>query len=124
MNIMRERKASICKNGHSESYTMELYEKYDGDLYCKICGSEILFACPSCNSHIVGKSYVEGIIDLTSFNLPNNCNKCGEAFPWNRTSKSKIRLPRIKMPLLKTIAYILSILGSILSIIVAVIVFI
>ena len=80
-----ERKAAICEKGHTSTFVMEINEDYDGDPFCKKCGSKVLTNCPSCKSHISGRSHYTGVIDGTPFTPSNNCGKCGKPYPWNNS---------------------------------------
>ncbi|QLH78508.1 DUF2321 domain-containing protein [Halosimplex rubrum] len=77
--------ARVCRNGHVKKVVAHpsarndnKWSVYEGNAYCGRCGEEIINKCECCDS----------LIGLQSdwnkdFNeLPNNCKKCGTAYPW------------------------------------------
>jgi hypothetical protein len=73
--------AQVCKNGHS------ITGRYNGSPalrqdFCSKCGQPTITKCEKCGESIRGKYIVAGIGDMTKFNPPSFCHKCGSAYPW------------------------------------------
>jgi predicted nucleotide-binding protein len=49
---------------------------------CSKCGAKTITACPKCNATIPGHKHYPGVAYVDSAPLPDYCNECGEAFPW------------------------------------------
>ncbi len=76
--------ALICLNGHvittnadNSSFTTP---------YCSKCGKKTISSCPNCQHQIDGKYEVQGILDLTGYDMtaPAFCPYCGKPYPWTQ----------------------------------------
>lgn len=92
-------KSAICKKGHLQESILKLNEKCLNK-FCQDCGSEIIDACPNCNSIIQGgilkvkkeidlyntdffnQRYYEKEYRIPTSYIPKYCHNCGKPYPW------------------------------------------
>lgn len=70
-----------CKNGHFKAD----YKRIKEGQVCEICGEPLMETCPSCGAVIQRWTYYGSVpicYKASSYELQDNCPKCGEAYPW------------------------------------------
>lgn len=69
----------VCLKGHliNSAY---IKRKQDNKKFCRTCGSETIISCRNCEAPIKGDQYLP-YYDINN-NIPNNCDECGDTFPW------------------------------------------
>lgn len=85
----------VCINGHQVTDSIINFPDHKKD-FCDKCGAKTISKCPKCNKDIRGHHYVDGVVGFRSANVPNNCDGCGEAFPWAEAQKQKAMNAAIK----------------------------
>lgn len=71
----------VCAKGHVITDMHDTYPVHRQD-FCLRCGSRTTTACPYCHEKIRGFYHVSGVIGGTHPNVPLNCHRCGEPYPW------------------------------------------
>ena len=93
--------AQICKNGHLRNADANTHSAKN-EMFCSICGAEVISACTNCNSPIRGAYYISKPIYSSSLShshikefknlkisssveVPAYCYKCGAPYPWTES---------------------------------------
>jgi hypothetical protein len=71
----------VCLNGHQITTSAGQFPTFRKD-YCSDCGAKTIDQCPDCKAHIQGH-YI-GSMSISAIPVPNNCHKCGTAYPWRQ----------------------------------------
>jgi len=71
----------VCLNGHQIDIAIHRFPSLIKE-YCPECGAKTIIKCPSCQEEILGKYFVDGVLDFEGTSVPKFCHKCGAAYPW------------------------------------------
>ncbi len=92
----------ICKRwGHKIT---EYYDSYptEREDFCQKCGSQTTYICLACKAKIRGYHHFEGVVGGRRVEVPLNCHKCGQPYPW----KTRLLLKKTGAVLIAPVKYI------------------
>lgn len=75
----------VCLNGHQITDYFKSHPETGKD-FCEDCGAKTIIVCPKCSSPIRGCEHYEDSIGSSETPVPKHCHKCGEPYPWTKTS--------------------------------------
>jgi len=74
--------AQICLNGHIINDSTKEFPQHNKK-FCDKCGAATITNCKNCNSEILGRYHVNGVIGLRKeYPVPAFCPNCGKPYPW------------------------------------------
>ena len=102
--------AQVCQNGHLRNSDTSTHAAKN-EIFCSICGAEVISACPHCGSQLRGayymnkpiysgtmcnvlegkklSSHISGYKDVKISNtvdVPAYCHNCGKPYPWTEAT--------------------------------------
>ncbi|WP_313452003.1 DUF2321 domain-containing protein [Brevundimonas sp.] len=82
----------VCLNGHQITDRAREYAHHRAK-HCKTCGAATIDSCTRCNAPIKGDYVVEGVLSIGGYPtpIPNYCENCGGAFPWQEAAIENLR---------------------------------